>query len=410
MEYTEQNCRRMKFPRHRIALLAVLLTADATHAKCAKNVVAALPVEMRLEALPARVPEPTENPSTPAKIALGRLLFFDPILSATQTVACATCHHPKFAWADARATPLGVGGSGLGPARVLSESAEVAPLMRNVPSLLNVGFNGIVTGRNADPKSAPLFWDSRVQGLEAQVLHPIRSHDEMRGDRCAESEAVAAAVNRVQQIAEYRTLFAKAFPNSRDAVSTDHLAKAVATFERTLLTGDSPFDRHLRSKGQPLTAQQEHGLKIFQTAGCIHCHGGPLFSDFKLHFIGVSDSSPDGRREFRTPTLRNLRHTTPYMHHGSMRTLDDVLAFYEQLSDTVSETLDGGDATAHPPLDPLLKQLNLGAEDFPDLKAFLEMLNDDHYDRSVPPKVPSGLSVPSDTEAVPHTRFSPTTE
>lgn len=118
-----------------------------------------------------------------------------------------------------------------------------------------------------------------------------------------------------------------------------------------------------------------------------------MFSDFKLHFIGVTDSSPDGRRELRTPTLRNLRHTAPYMHRGSLRTLDEVLAFYERLSDAVSETLDGGDATAHPALDPLLKRLDLNAEDFPDLETFLEMLNDDGYDRSVPPKVPSGLPV-----------------
>ena len=382
----------MKIPRHRIALLAMLLTANAARAETA------VPAEMRLEPLPARAPEPADNPSTPAKVALGRLLFFDPILSATQTVACATCHHPKFAWADARATPIGVGGSGLGPARVLGENAGAktnpAPLMRNVPSLLNVAFNGVIAGVKPDPKLAPLFWDSRVQGLEKQALHPIRSHDEMRGDRCAESEAVAAAVNRVKQFAEYRAIFADAFPQPENAPTADNLAKALAAFERTLVAGDSPFDRHLRGKGPALTAQQEHGLKIFQTAGCIHCHGGPMFSDFKPHFIGVSDSSPDGRREFHTPTLRNLRHTAPYMHHGAMRTLDEVLAFYEQLSDAVSETLDGGDATAHPPLDPLLKNLNLNAEDFPDLKAFLEMLNDDGYDRTVPSKVPSGLPVP----------------
>ena len=349
---------------------------------------------MKLEALPAHAPDPADNPSTSAKIALGRLLFFDPILSATQTVACATCHHPKFAWADARTTPLGVGGSGLGPARVLEKDANVAPLMRNVPSLLNVGFNGIVAGKNADPKSAPLFWDSRAQGLEAQVLHPIRSHDEMRGDRCAEADAVAAAVDRVRKIAEYRALFADAFPQPDNAITADNLAKAVAAFERSLIAGDSPFDRHLRGTGPALTAQQERGLKVFQTAGCIHCHGGPMFSDFRLHFIGVSDSSPDGRRELRTPTLRNLRHTAPYMHHGAMRTLDDVLAFYEQLSDAVSETLDGGDSTAHPPLDPLLRKLDLNTKDFPELKAFLEMLNDDRYDRTVPEKVPSGLPVP----------------
>lgn len=294
----------MKSRRHCAVLLAVLLMMDIVRAA-----EIAAPPEMRLEALPARAPDPADNPSTPAKIRLGRLLFFDPILSATQTVACATCHHPKFAWADARATPLGVSGSGLGPARVLGENARVAPLIRNVPSLLNVGFNGIVAGKQLDPKTAPMFLDSRVQSLEVQALVPIRSRDEMRGDRCAEASAVVAALDRVRKIREYEEIFADAFPQPDNAVSADNLAKAVAAFERSLIAGDSPFDHHLRNAGPALTVQQEHGLKIFQTAGCIHCHGGPMFSDFKLHFIGVSDSSPDGRRELRTPTFRNLRHT-----------------------------------------------------------------------------------------------------
>ncbi len=391
MEYAGQGCPCMKSPRSCIALLGVLLTAGAAHSERPQSEV---PPEMRLEALPARAPEPADNPSTPEKVALGRLLFFDPILSATQTVACATCHHPNFAWADARTTPLGVGASGLGPARILDGKAAAAPLMRNVPSLLNVGFNGIVAGKRPDAKSAPMFWDAREQGLEAQALHPLRSRDEMRGESGAEADAIASAVTRVRSIAEYRSLFAKAFPGSQgDGVSADNLAKAVAAFERSLVAVNSPFDRHQRGEGPPLTAAQEHGLKIFQTAGCIHCHGGPMFSDFKLHFIGVNDSPPGGRREFRTPTLRNLRHTAPFMHNGSLRTLDDVLLFYEQLSDAVSETLDGGDA-ANPPLDPLLKHLNLSAEEFPDLKAFLEMLNDDGYDKTAPPHVPSGLPVP----------------
>lgn len=374
---------------HRTSLLALLL---ATHVGFGGEPL--IPPEMQIAPLPAQVPEPADNPATPPKVALGRLLFFDPILSATRTVACATCHHPKFAWADSRVTPLGVGAHGLGPARILDGTTSAAPLPRNAPSLLNVGFNGDVTGKSADAKLAPMFWDLREQGLEAQASHPIRARDEMRGDVCAEHEAVSGAVSRVRGIAAYRTFFTKAFPGSQgDAVNADHLAKALAAFERSLVAADSPFDRHLRGEGPPLTARQERGLKLFQSVGCIHCHGGPMFSDFKPHFIGVEDVTPGGLREFRTPTLRNLRHTAPYMHHGSLRTLEDVLVFYEELSDAASETLDGGDA-AEPPLDPLLKHLNLVAEDFPDLTAFLEMLNDDSYDQSVPPSVPSGLPVP----------------
>ena len=214
----------------------------------------------------------------------------------------------------------------------------------------------------------------------------------MRGDACPEPAAVAAAVRRVGAIPEYRTLFSAAFPGGAEhAVTAGHLTGALAVFERTLVASDTPFDRYMRHGAPLLTASQERGMRVFQTAGCILCHGGPMFSDFKLHFIGVSDSGPDGRRALRTPTLRNLRHTAPYMHHGGLRTLDEVLAFYERLSDTVTETLDGADAAADPPLDPLLQRLDLNAEDFPSLTAFLEMLTDDHYDRSEPASVPSGL-------------------
>lgn len=376
----------MRVLRGSIALLASFLAAVSG----AWAEEAAVPPEMRLEALPARAVEPTANPSTPAKLKLGRLLFFDPILSATQDVACATCHHPRFGWADARPTPLGVGGAGLGPARLWKGAAGVKPLLRNVPSLLNVGFNGLVSGRPLDPQAAPMFWDARVQSLETQALHPMQSRDEMRGELCAEAEAVRAAVTRVGQIAEYRALFREAFGAS---VTAQRLTQAIAVFERSLLAGDSPFDRFMRGARSALPAPAQRGMRVFQTAGCIQCHGGPMFSDFKLHSIGAPDSSSDGRREFRTPTLRNLRPTAPYLHYGGLATLEAVLSFYERLSDEVSETLDGGDTTAHPALDPLLKQLDLNAEQFPDLEAFLDALNDNGYDRSVPPQVPSGLPV-----------------
>jgi cytochrome c peroxidase len=118
-----------------------------------------------------------------------------------------------------------------------------------------------------------------------------------------------------------------------------------------------------------------------------------MLSDFKLHVIAAPDGVADSRREFRTPTLRNLRHTAPYMHNGSLRTLRDVSIFYEALADAVSETLDGGDTTTQPRLDPLLKHLNLNADDFPALEAFLDALNDEAYDQTIPAEVPSGLPV-----------------
>lgn len=355
----------------------------------------AIPPEMRLSPLPAHPREPADNRSTPEKVQLGRLLFFDPILSGSQTVACATCHHPDFAWTDGRATPLGIGGKGLGAARQLQTGAGAfRPIARNVPSLLNVGFNGLLSGVPYDPATAPMFWDARAHGLEEQVLHPIQTRDEMQGDVLGGSGGMGPVLERLRTNPEYRRLFTAAFSESRNAepITTEHLAKAIAAFERTLVAANSPFDRYQRGEAK-LTEPQLRGLKILETAGCIQCHGGPMFSDFKLHFIGVTDGSSDGRRPLRTPTLRNLKRTGPYMHHGGLRTLQDVLVFYEALSDAVSETLDGGDASAEPPLDPLLKKLNLNAEQFPDLEAFLETLNDDAYDRSVPARVPSGLPV-----------------
>lgn len=354
----------------------------------------AVPPEMQLEPLPNHVPHPKDNPSTPGKVALGRLLFFDPILSASGDVACATCHLPSHGWSDGRPAPIGVAGTGLGPERVFHKGPELPVLERNTPTLLNVGFNGLVAKTNLNPSLAPMFWDSRVSSLEAQALAPIRMREEMRGDACAESEALDKAVQRVAAIPEYRERFRKVFGESPDkAINAANLARAMAAFERTLITANSPFDRYLRGEKRALTELQQRGLKAFQQAGCVQCHGGPMFSDYKLHFIGVTDPTPGGRREFRTPTLRNLRHTAPYMHNGSQRTLEEVMRFYDDLSETVTETLDGGDKTAQPPLDPLLRKLNLNPEDFPALIAFLDALNDDGYDQTAPASVPSGLPV-----------------
>lgn len=327
------------------------------------------PTEMQFAPLPARVPEPADNPSTPAKIALGRLLFFDPILSATKTVACATCHDPAHGWSDGRAVPVGT---------------DLAQLTRNAPTLLNVGFNGLVNGAKLDPHAAPMFWDNRALGLEAQALVPIRMREEMRGDACAEADALPQAVARVNGIAAYREQFRAVF--GEDATA-QNLPRALAAFERSLITPETAFDRYLRGDTTALNAEQQRGLKVFQDAGCQHCHGGPMLSDYKPHFIGLAD-----RIALRTPTLRQLKHTAPYMHDGSVRTIRDVLVFYEALSDAVSETLDGGDTAAHPPLDPLLRHLDLRADDFPALEAFLDTLSTD-YDRSAPAAVPSGLPV-----------------
>ncbi len=343
----------------------------------------------QLEALPQLAASPAENPSTPAKIALGRLLFFDPILSATREIACATCHHPQFGWADARTTPLGVHASGLGPQRLRTRSGDFPALLRNTPTLLNVAFNGIASGKPHDPTQAPMFWDNRVLSLETQALTPIHNREEMRGDTCTEAQAIPAMIERLQAIAEYRQRFRQAF--AADITST-RVAQAIATYERTLITPDSPFDRFMRGNSTAMTPAQQQGMTVFQRAGCTLCHNGPMLSDYKLHAIGLDDSSTQ-RQEFRTPTLRNLQHTAPYMHHGGTATLDEVLLFYDRLMDHAAESLEGGDTSTLPPLAPLLRKMNLLPEDHTPIITFLEALNSDDYDKTVPPRVPSGLPV-----------------
>lgn len=342
--------------------------------------------DTKIEALPRSAVLPAD---TPAQVALGRLLFFDPILSATRDVACATCHHPRFGWADARPTPLGIHATGIGPERKLRISVGFTPLKRNTPTILNAAFNGIASGKSFDPAQSPMFWDNRARSLEAQALGPIRQREEMRGDICSEAEAVPAMIARLQAIPEYMRRF-------DSQITADKVANAIAAYERTLITPDSPFDRFMRGDKTAMTPAQQHGMEVFHKAGCSLCHNGPMLSDYKLHAVGLTDSSTN-QTEFRTPTLRNLKHTAPYFHHGGTATLDDVLLFYDRLMDQAAETLEGGDTRTLPPLDPLLRQMNLLPEDSPPILTFLEALNSDDYDKSVPKSVPSGLPAAGST-------------
>ncbi len=265
----------------------------------AQNAIAqkpAAPPEMKLAALPLSAIDPADSLSTPEKVALGRLLFFDPILSATKKVACSTCHNPEYGWADGRATPLGVGGQGTGPNRLPVELTGIEPLSRNTPGLLNVGFNGLVSGQPYDPVAAPMFFDGREESLEAQVFHPIRTRAEMLGNEYPESEAVAKMVERVVQVSEYRRRFAEVYSNQNSPeISSVKIAEVIAAFERSLVSADTPFDRFMRGEKSAMTVQQQRGMKTFEKAGCVHCHGGPMFSDFKLHSIGVLGIGGDDR-------------------------------------------------------------------------------------------------------------------
>ena len=333
--------------------------------------------------LPLHAESPADNPSTLAKVALGRLLFWDPILSGTQDVACATCHHPDLGYADGRPLPIGVGGAGLGPKRTAGPGGLL--VKRNTPTILNVAFNGPVDpSQPFDPAAAPMFWDSRVKGLEAQALAPLESLEEMRGGTLATGSGVAGAVARVAAVRQYQDLFTKAF-GSVDAVNAVNLSRAIAAFERTLVTTDTPFDRYLRGDTAALNATEIFGMRAFQEHGCALCHNGPMLSDYKLHVLGVPDNPAIGERDlgaaeqrfaFRTPSLRNLAHTAPYMHGGTFDYIETVVAGFYRRPGT------GG-------VDPLLQQVTVESNaNF--ITAFLGTLNGT-FDRSIPKRVPSGL-------------------
>ena len=294
------------------------------------------------------MPVPADNPLTEAKTALGKRLFFDPILSIDKTVSCGTCHLPERGFADDKELAVGVSG------RVGK---------RHSPSLVNRGF-----GRSH-------FWDGRSASLEAQVLLPIEDPNEM-------AMTVTEAVDRLAADESYREAFQAAF--DRPIESSD-LARALASYLRTIKSTDSPYDRFVNGETDALSAEAQLGLQLFRTrARCVLCHSEPLFTDEQLHNTGVawrpdadgsgSGSFQDNGRylvtsqqrdlgKFKTPTLREIANTAPYMHDGSLKTLADVVEFYDQ----------GG---RHNPFQmPLVRPLGLTPAEKQALVKFLESLS-----------------------------------
>ena len=350
-----------------------------------------LRVLSRTSALPKKVKSPKGNPTSPPKVALGKLLFFDPILSGDKDVACATCHHPDNGYAEFRDVSIGVNGKGMGSRRVFNQPNDIPLVKRNAHSIINTAFNGINTGNHYDPEKAPMFWDNRVESLESQALEPIKAFEEMRGHGYSEAEVLDVVVSRLKAIPEYRRLFDTAF-GEEERITAPNLGKAIAAFERTIVTNNSRFDQYMRGDKNAISLSEKSGFELFKKAGCANCHNGPMFSDYEMHVLGVPENSKldevdSGFEEsfaFRTASLRNLRFTAPYMHNGSLKTLKSVLEFYEDIS--FGKTRNPAVPKEH--FDELVKELDLSVKDMGSIMSFLNTLNDASFDKEIPKLFP----------------------
>ena len=291
--------------------------------------------------LDRHMPAGLRGPEAPRVVALGRRLFFDPILSRDSTVACVSCHRPEQSFADARPVSVGVFGR---------------RGTRNAPAIINRGW-----GRS-------FFWDGRSDNLEEQVLKPISEPAEMG---LGTDEAIA----RLQRSRHWRTAFRTAFAGE---LSPNALARALAAYVRSIRAGATRFDRAMLGDAAALTPLEQEGLALFQgVARCARCHAGALLTDESFHNTGIAwktgQPADSGRAAvtgrmtdlgaFKTPTLRQVGRTPPYMHDGSLRTLEEVVEFYDR----------GGHP--NPYLDGELRPLGLSAHSKRALLAFLRALD-----------------------------------
>lgn len=377
-----------------VRLLALALAAGLLLLVACGREVESPATQGGLSALPLSAPTPADNPGTPAKLALGRALFWDPVLSAGRGVSCASCHHPASGYADALDLAVGVNGQGLGSARHFRAPNTIPFGRRNTPTLLNVAFNGIAADGTCWPAAAPMFWDERTVSLESQALRPLSTLEEMRGPTWTKAVALDSIVARLRGIAEYALLFKAAFGENA-AIDSINLGRALACFERSLTNADTPFDQYLRGDKDALSAEQQRGLTAFVQSGCAKCHTGPMLSDYQTHVLGVvdneknavSDAGQRGSYAFRTASLRNLAFTAPYMHSGKLANLPAVLRFYDPGPG-------GGPVlNAHVSRRQRDSLLPTRVDNQDAIIAFLGALSSNGFDKTVPVRVPSGLPV-----------------
>lgn len=344
-----------------IVLLAIIVMP---HRGGRKGSAAAKPIGAVVEITPPLgmppVPFPADNPPTQETISLGRRLYYDPVLSVDNTVSCATCHSPEQGFSDGKAVSNGVGGK---------------TGTRNSPTVFNSAYFEVQ------------FWDGRAPSLEKQAEGPVQNPVEM-------AHTLKGVEDRLNANASYREQFAKAF--GPGPITYEMAEKAIATFERTVVSGNSPFDRWKYGHDEKaLSDSAKRGFIVFTSkdkGNCTACHEigdkYALFTDNKFHNIGIGvdmgkledegryavTKNEADRGAFKTPSLRNIALTGPYMHDGSLKTLKDVIDFY----------IGGGNSNAH--LDKNIRVLDfLTAEERADLQVFLESLTGEMPPNSGPP-------------------------
>ena len=295
---------------------------------------------------------PKDNPYSPAKAELGRLLYFEKRISADGVLSCASCHHPSKGFTDQSAVSTGVKGQKGGV---------------SAPTVINRAY-GMMQ-----------FWDGRSPSLEAQAIGPMANPIEMGSTH-------PVVVETLKNIPGYRTRFKAVF--GTDDFTLDHVAMAIATFERTVLSGNAPYDKHKLGNKAAMNASQIRGMNVFfNKAKCDQCHEGASFTLNAFHNLGIGQDKADphpGRfavsikaedfGAFKTPTLREIEHTFPYMHDGSLKTLEEVVDFYDK----------GGIPNKN--LDERIKKLNLTAQDKTDLVAFMKALSGTGWQQLTEPK------------------------
>ncbi|MFO0584853.1 MAG: cytochrome-c peroxidase [Anaeromyxobacter sp.] len=295
-----------------LTLALALHAAPAAHGAVAASNEKAVLKDARstFQVLPAKAPALARNPATPAAVELGKALYFDPRLSASQLISCNTCHNVGLGGADLQATSVGHGWQ-KGP--------------RNAPTVLNAVHNGAQ------------FWDGRAADLAEQAKGPMQASVEMAN----RPEQVVATL---KSIPGYAPMFERAFPGAKDPITFDNVARAIELFEATLVTPGAPFDRWLAGDAKALTAEAKAGAKVFMDRGCAACHGGVnvggtgyyTFGAVEAPSLAVRPAADVGRMKvtnekadeygFRSPTLRNVELTAPYFHSGAVWSLDEAVA------------------------------------------------------------------------------------